>query len=111
MLILYIFMFFYGFLSNNVALLANQNILQLITVTAGGTSYNITTTNFYSFQDQYAAKPQTVASLQTMGCVIDGYQGGPIYSNTAYNSSPTWITFLICSIVSMCNHLFIQVFF
>jgi hypothetical protein len=101
-------MFFYGFLSSNVAMLANQNILQAVSVTANGTSYNITTSNYYAFQTQYGAKPQTVAGLQSMGCVIDNYQGAPIYSSTAYNNSPTWIIFLICSLISMGRNLIIK---
>jgi hypothetical protein len=101
-------MFYYNYLANNVALIANQNLLQMITVSAGGTSYNITTSNYYSFQNLYGSKPQTVASLQGMGCVIDGYNGSPIYSNTAYNNSPTWITFSICGIVSLSNQCITQ---
>jgi hypothetical protein len=94
-------MFYYGFLNNNVAMLANQNILQSIAVTAGGSSYNITTSNYYSFQNQYGSMAQTIASLQSMGCLIDGYQGAPVYSNTVYNNSSIWIAFLACSLLSM----------
>lgn len=107
-LILYIFMFLYAFISNNVAMIANQNILQTISVTAGGSTYNVTTTNYYALQNRYGSLPQTVTSLQNLGCLIDGYQGEPIYSSTAYNNSTTWIVFLICSLVSMRNHAYMQ---
>jgi hypothetical protein len=94
-------MFYYNFLANNVALIANQNLLQKITVTASNNTYNITTTNYYNFQNQYGLTLQTVASLQSLGCAIDGYQGSPVYSNTAYNNSGTWVIFLIGALVTM----------
>lgn len=96
-------MFFYNFLSSNAAMIANQNILQIITVTTTTSNYNITTSNYYSFQNAYGSMPQTVASLQKLGCAIDGYQGAPIYSSTAYNNSTPWIAFLACSLISMCK--------
>ena len=100
-MVLYIFIFYYNYLGNNVALLANQNLLQKIAVTAGGVSYNITTTNYYSFQNAYSATAQTTASLQAMGCLIDGYNGAPLYSSVAFNNSPTWIGFAICGVASL----------
>lgn len=98
---LYIFIFYYNYLGNNVALIANQNLLQKVAVTASGVSYNITTTNYYSFQNAYSATSQTIANLQGMGCLIDGYNGSPIYSNVAYNNSTSWISFAIFGVVAL----------
>ncbi len=95
-------MFYFPFLGNNVSLLANQNILQRISVTASNTTYNITTTNYYSFQSTFS-NSQTVSNLQNMNCAIDGYNGAPIYSNTAYNTSGVYITFLIFGLLSLGN--------
>lgn len=100
-MVLYIFIFYYTYLANNVALIANQNLLQKIQVTASGVSYNITTTNYYSFQNVYGATSQTLANLQSLGCLIDGYNGSPTYSNVAYNNSTTWISFAICGVASL----------
>jgi hypothetical protein len=88
-----------------VSLLANQNLLQLSTVTAGGANYNVTTSNYYALTTQYGTMSQTLSSLQNLGCLIDSYQGAPVYSNTAFNNSSVWISFLICSLVSAGNIL------
>ena len=54
-----------------MSLLVNQNVLQSITVTASGSDYNITTSNYYALSTQYGSMTQTVSSLQKLGCLID----------------------------------------
>lgn len=95
-------MLYYNYLVNNVAFIANQNVLQKITVTVGSNNYNITTTNYYSFQTAFGSTSQTLANLQGLNCAIDSYNGGPNYSNIAYNNSGTWVSFCICGIISLC---------
>lgn len=102
-MMIYIFLFYFTFLGNNTSLLANQNLLQIITVPAGNTTYNITTTNYYSFQNIYS-NSQTVSNLQNMNCAIDGYNGAPVYSNTAFNNSGVYVAFLIFGLVSLGNN-------
>lgn len=38
-----------------------------------------------------------------MNCAVDGYNGAPVFSNTAYNNSGSFVTFLIFGIVSLGN--------
>lgn len=107
-LILYLFLFYFVFLNTSVGFIADQNLFQIITVTAGGTNYNITTTNYYNFQNAYAGVPQTVAGLQSLSCAIDGYNGAPNYSATAYNGSNTWFIFVVCGLITLGNNFVIQ---
>jgi hypothetical protein len=85
-------------------MLADQNSLQLFTVTTTGGSMNITTSNLNNFQDIYSSTGQNVNGLLKMNCAIDSYNGGPVYSDRIYNSSPFFIGFLIAGIASLCNY-------
>ena len=75
-------MFYYSFLSNNVQLISDQSILQTVNVSISSTTYTITTSNYYSFQNTFTN--QTLSSLQGSGlwCAIDSFNSGPVYSNT-----------------------------
>jgi hypothetical protein len=100
-LIIYIFVFYYNFIINDVAMLSNYNLLQSIPVTANSITYNIVTTNYYSFQTTFASTSQTVNDVLNMGCLIDGYQGAPVYSATAYNSSTVLTAFVFCGLLTL----------
>jgi len=100
-LIVYVFVFYYNFLVNDVALLANYNLLQSIQVTTNSSTYTIVTTNYYSFETTFGSTNQTINDVLNMGCLIDNYQGGPAYSTTAYNASPIWAAFIFCGLLTL----------
>lgn len=43
-----------------------------------------------------------------MNCAVDGYNGAPVYSATAYNNSGVFLSYLIFGIVALGNRLIIQ---
>jgi hypothetical protein len=99
-ILVYIFMYFYTFISNNVLLISDQSVLQVISVTASGVSYNIVTSNFYNFNNIYSGTTQTISDINNMYCTIDSYNGGPKYSSTANGSSTFYTNFLVAGIIS-----------
>ena len=102
-LILYLFMFYYGFLSNNVKLISDLSILQTINVSISSNIYTITTSNYYNFQNTFTN--QTLSSLQGTGlwCAIDSYGNSPVYSNTILSSSSIWVTYIITGLAALCK--------
>lgn len=105
---LYVFLFYYNFVSNAVDMLSNYNLLQSIQVTINSSNYTIVTTNYYNFQTAFTSTSQGLGDLLNMGCLIDNYQGGPAYSATAYNSSTIWTAFVFCGLVTLGKSLPIQ---
>jgi hypothetical protein len=83
-MVLYLFMFYYKFLVNNVALITDRSLLQSVNITISSTNYQITTSNYYNFQTAFSKTDQSLASLQGSGlwCAIDGYASAPAYSST-----------------------------
>ena len=104
--IIYIFMFYYQFLINNVELISDRIILQGINVTISSTDYPIVTSNYYNFQQTYSTSGQTVSSLQGNGlwCAIDNYSGGPSYSSVANSESNTWLIYVLTGLFSMSKY-------
>jgi len=107
-LILYLFMFYYGFISNNVKLISDLSILQTINVSISSNTYTITTSNYYNFQNTFTN--QTLSSLQGSGlwCAIDSYINGPVYSNTILSSSSIWVTYIITGLSALRKEYDIQ---
>lgn len=103
-LILYMFVIFYGFIANDVLLLVNQNLLQSISVTTvNSTVYTVVTSNFDNFQTIFSATSQTLEDLVGMNCLIDSYNGGPVYSTIARNTSSSWIAYVSAGLISFSN--------
>lgn len=96
-------MFYYQYLVNNVALISDQSILQKINVTIDSSTYAITTTNYYNFQQTFSNTSQTLAALQGTGlwCNIDSYLGGPTYSTVLSSGSNSWLTYILTGLASV----------
>jgi len=100
-------LFFYGFLNTSTDWISTQNSLQLIQVPISGQTYPITTSNYFQFQNSFGATDQSIQSLVNLGCGIDGYLGKPVYSATAFNNSNTWLSFLLCGLLTLSNYNYI----
>ena len=109
LLVLYIFAFWFTFLAADVAFISEQNTLEKVSVVAGGQTYNITTSNYYQFDQQWSSSTQTITTLTQMGCLIDDYNGGPTYSLTVYNSSVRWVAYIVAGLLAVCGLLVIKV--
>lgn len=100
---MYIFLFYYTFLVNNVSLISDQNLLQNINVSIASVNYSITTSNYYNFQTTFTN--QTLANLQGNGlwCAIDSYNGSPKYSNVLSTNSTIWVIYITTGLSALRN--------
>lgn len=108
-LALYIFLFYFFFIQNNVLFLANQNLLTNYSVTIATVSYPIITTDLNIFQTTFNTTDKTLASLQGMGCLIDGYDGSPVYSEYVRDESGGWMGFMLAAILGLVLILVLKV--
>lgn len=99
---LYIFLFYFFYIQNNINFLFNNNLLTSLNVTIATVDYNIITTDKNIFETTYNTTSKTVDSLLGMGCLINSYEGNPdYYTELVYDGSGGWIGFLVGSILLM----------
>ena len=97
----YVFLFYFFYIQSNVMLLANQNILHQHNVTIATVDYPIVTTDTNAFETSFNTTNQTVAALVGLGCFISGYNGNPNYSELVFDTSSSWIGFVVAGILSL----------
>ena len=108
-LVFYIFVFYFFFLSSNIGFLNAQKNLQTYNVTIATTNYPIITNDIQAFQTQYNKTARTVAALSNLGCLIDGYNGAPVYSDYIINQPSGWIFYMVSSLLCFCVFMMLKV--
>lgn len=99
-LIFYIFVYYFFFLSTNIGFLSAQSSLQTYNVTIATTNYPIITQDTQTFQTQFNKTARTVSALVSLNCLIDGYNGNPVYSDYLINKPSGWVFFMVASLLS-----------
>ena len=78
-------------------------------MTVGTSNYTVTTTSTTNFFTSFNTTNKTVESIVGLGCFIDNYNGGPVYSDKVYDSSGQWLGYLAGALACLIAILVIKV--
>lgn len=109
-LVFYIFVYFFFFLNSNINFLTAQKNLQTYNVSIATTNYPIIINDVQIFQTSYNKTSRNVDALfNGLGCLIDGYNGNPVYSDFIVNSPSAWIFYLVASLLCFVLFMLLKV--
>lgn len=106
----YIFVYFFFFLKSNFEFMSNQSKLSIYNVKIATVEYPVIVGDVNTFETSYNKTARNVPALQGLNCLIDGYDGAPIYSDMTVKNSSGWVFYMVCSLFSFIFFIVLKAF-